>query len=305
MELHPSRRGLLAGAALTALTVALPGAGPAFAQDADDAAQAGIAGRFRALERAHSARLGVFARDLHTGRAVLHRADELFPMCSTYKAVEVAAVLRDLDRDGTFLAERIHYTQADVTRSGYAPITGLPENLADGMTVSQLCAAALDYSDNTAANLLLRLLGGPTAITRYCRSLGDEVTRLDRWEPELNSAEPGRVTDTSSPRALGRTFARLTLGDALDRADRERLTDWLLANTTGGKRLRAGLPTGWTVADKTGSGSYGTTNDVAIVWPPARRPIVMAVLSTKHDATAPTDEPLLAETAALLATAFA
>ncbi|MCX5214288.1 class A beta-lactamase [Kitasatospora sp. NBC_00240] len=301
MELRPGRRGILAGVAATALAGVLPSGGTASAQGS---AAAGIAGQLHALEQAHSARLGVFAYDTVTGRTVLHRADELFPMCSTFKTIAVAAVLRDLDRDGEFLARRIRYTGKDVTDSGYAPITGLPENLADGMTVADLCAAAVDHSDNTAANLLLRELGGPRAVTRFCRSVGDGVTRLDRWEPELNSAEPGRVTDTSTPRAIGRTYARLTLGDALRPHDRERLTGWLLANTTGDHRLRAGLPADWTVADKTGTGAYGTTNDVAITWPPGRGPIVLAALSTKHDSAAPADEPLIADTAALLAAAL-
>ncbi|MFI9329388.1 class A beta-lactamase [Kitasatospora sp. NPDC052868] len=304
MESRPGRRGVLAGVAATALTVVLPAGGTAFAQEAGDEG-GGIAGRLRALEQAHSARLGVFAWAAGTGRTVRYRANELFPMCSTFKTIAAAAVLRDLDRDGEFLARRIRYTRKDLTDSGYAPITGLPGNLADGMTVADLCAAAIGYSDNTAANLLLRELGGPGAVTRFCRSLGDGVTRLDRWEPELNSAEPGRVSDTSSPRAIGRTYARLALGDALEARDRERLTGWLLANTTGGNRLRAGLPAGWTVADKTGTGRYGTANDVGIAWPPGRGPIVMAVLSTRDGAAAPVDEPLLAETAALLAAALA
>lgn len=141
------------------------------------------------------------------------------------------------------------------------------------MTVAELCEVAITYSDNGAANLLLRELGGPTAVTRFARSLGDRVTRLDRWEPELNSAEPWRVTDTTSPRAIGRTYARLVLGDdALNRADRELLTHWLLSNTTSGKRFRAGLPPTWTIADKTGSGSYGTTNNVGLAWTPEGTP---------------------------------
>ncbi|MFD0257173.1 class A beta-lactamase [Kitasatospora indigofera] len=301
MDMHPSRRGVVTGAAATALTVALPTAGPAFAQGPDDR---GTTGRLRALEQAHSARLGVFALDTVTGRTVLHRADELFPMCSTFKTIAVAAVLRDLDRDGEFLAHRIRYTEQDVAASGHAPVTGLPGNLAGGMTVAGLCAAAVDHSDNAAANLLLRELGGPGAVTRFCRSVGDDVTRLDRWEPDLNSAEPGRVTDTSSPRALGRTYARLTLGGALRPRDAKRLTGWLLGNTTGADRLRAGLPEDWTVADKTGTGAYGTTNDVGIARPPGRGPVVIAVLSTKDGSTAPADEPLVAATAAVLAAAL-
>ncbi|MER5635455.1 class A beta-lactamase [Kitasatospora sp. NPDC002227] len=261
-----------------------------------------MTGRLRSLERAHGARLGVFAYDSPTGRAVAYRADELFPLCSTFKTLAVAAVLRDL---GTaFLAHRIRYTARDVAASGYAPVTGLPANLAAGMTVADLCAAALDHSDNTAANLLLRELGGPAAVTRFCRSIGDGVTRLDRWEPGLNSAEPGRTTDTTSPRALALSYARLALGPALAPPDRRRLTAWLLGNTTGAGRLRAGLPTSWTTADKTGTGHYGTTNDAALTWPPGRPPLVLAVLSAKPDPAAPPDEPLLAATATLLATAL-
>ncbi|MGW5479437.1 class A beta-lactamase [Streptomyces sp. NPDC004008] len=301
MVVRPSRRGVLAGVAATALTVVLPAGGRAFAQGAG---REESIGQLRDLERTHSARLGVFAQDLATGRTLRYRARELFPMCSTFKTIAVAAVLRDLDRDGTFLAKLIRYTNKDVTESGYAPITGLPDNLAGGMTVDDLCAAAIDYSDNAAANLLLRELGGPRAVTRFCRSIGDTVTRLDRWEPDLNSAEPGRTTDTSSPLALGRTYSRLTLGNALEEVDRDRLTRWLLGNTTGGNRFRAGLPQNWTVADKTGTGDYGTTNDVGIAWPPGQGPVVLAVLSTKHDSAAPADESLVADTAALAAAAL-
>ncbi|WP_342449666.1 class A beta-lactamase [Kitasatospora phosalacinea] len=202
---------------------------------------------------------------------------------------------------GHDLAARVHYTDRDVTDSGHAPVTGRTRVL----TVAELCAAAIESSDNTAANLLLRRLGGPSTVTRFCRSPGDPATRLDRWEPALNSAEPDRATDTTTPRAPARTFARLTLGDALTRPHRARLTAWLRAATTGTHRLRAGLPPGWAHADKTGTGSYGTTNDLALAWPPHRPPLVLAVLSTKPTAPgADPDEPLLARTAALLARAL-
>ncbi|OKK22046.1 beta-lactamase [Streptomyces sp. CB00455] len=257
------------------------------------------------LERDHSARLGVYARNTATGETVLYRADELFPMCSLFKPLAVAAVLRDLDRDGEVLARRIHYTEQDVVKSGHAPVTGRPENLAAGMTIEQLCAATICQSDNAAGNLLLRELGGPGAVTRLCRSLGDGVTRLDRWEPELNSAEPDRLTDTTSPRAIGRAYGRLALGDALSPRDRERLTGWLLANTTSTERFRKGLPADWTLADKTGGGQYGTNNDAGITWPPHRAPIVMAVLTTRHQPDAAADNPLVAAAAALLAAALA
>lgn len=298
----PSRRTALAWGAGAALATTLPLSGSAYASALDDSA--GIEHRLRDLERRHAARLGVYARNTATGRIVRYRAHERFPMCSVFKTLAVAAVLRDLDHRGEFLAERIRYTEKDVTDSGYAPITGEPGNLAAGMTVAELCAATICHSDNAAGNLLLRELGGPTAITRFSRSIGDRTTRLDRWEPDLNSAEPSRVTDTTSPYAIGRSYARLTLGTALTAGDRERLTDWLLANTTGGEKLRAGLPSDWIVADKTAGGKYGTNHDVGITWPPGRSPVVMAVLTTKHEPDASPDNPLIAKTAALLAAAL-
>ncbi|MFF1909806.1 class A beta-lactamase [Kitasatospora sp. NPDC058218] len=310
---RPSRRAVLALGAGTALASVVSTGGPAHAAGASPGgASTTRASTTRALttraladlEREHGARLGVFARNTVTGRSVEYRADERFPICSVHKTLTAAAVLRDLDRDGEFLARRIRYTARDVTDAGYAPLTGTPEHLAHGMTVAELCAAAIGHSDNAADNLLLRELGDPTAITRFCRSIGDHLTRLDRWEPALNSAEPGRATDTTSPAAIGRSHQKLVLGDALTPRDRQQLTAWLLANTTGAARLRAGLPGDWTLADKTGTGDYGTTNDVGIAWTRDGTPVVLAVLSTQRDADAPADEPLLARTAALLADAL-
>jgi beta-lactamase class A len=297
----PSRRTVLALATGTALTALTATRGTAYAATPGDA----LIGRFRALEEEYAARLGVFALDTATGRTVAYRADERFPMCSVFKGLAAAAVLRDLDRRGEFLARRLRYTAEFVESAGYAPVTGLPENLANGMTVAGLCAAAVSSSDNAAGNLLLRELGGPTAITRFCRSTGDFTTRLDRWEPELNSAEPWRDTDTTSPRAIGRTYGRLVVGQALTPSDREKLTGWLVANTTNGERFKAGLPADWVLADKTGGGAqYGIANDVGVVRPPDRAPLVLSVLSTKYDAAGPTDNPLVAKAAALVAGAL-
>ncbi|MFF5139736.1 class A beta-lactamase [Streptomyces sp. NPDC013157] len=258
--------------------------------------------RLRALEREHGARLGVFARDTGSGTRLGHRSGERFPMCSVHKPLAVAAVLRDLGED--VLGKVVHYDEGDVERAGGGPVTGKPENLAAGMTVAELCGASVSYSDNTAANLLLEQLGGPVAGTRLRRSLGDGVTRLDRWEPELNSAEPGRVTDTTTPLAIATTYARLTVSHALDGADRRRLTGWLLANATGGERIRAGLPGDWTVGDKPGTGGHGTANDVMITWPPGRATLVVAALSPHADAAAEADSPLVREAAAIVADAF-
>ncbi|QES52703.1 class A beta-lactamase [Streptomyces venezuelae] len=297
---RPSRRAVLAlgtGAALAA-GLATGGTAHAVGPGADR-----VTTRLRQFEREHSARLGVYARNLATGRTVAYREDELFPMCSVFKGVAAAAVLRELDEDGEFLAQRIRYTAKYVEDSGYGPETGKDVNLANGMTVEALCAASVSHSDNAAANLLLEELGGPTAVTRFSRSIGDRVTRLDRYEPQLNSAEPGRVTDTTSPRAIGRTYARLILGDVLPARDRRLLTGWLIANTTNTDRFRKGLPADWILADKTGGGQeYGVANDVGVVWTPDGTPLVLAVLTTKPGSpTGPRDSELVRRTAELLA----
>jgi len=290
-----SRRTLLAAGAVTTATL-LTGATPAQA-----ATDTGVSARLAALEEQHTARVGVFAHHLGTRKTVVHRADELFPMCSVFKTLAAAAVLRDLDRHGEVLHKVVHYTEADLVDGS----DRTRAHLADGMTVEQLADVAIRYSDNGAGNLLLRELGGPTAITRFARSLGDPVTRLDRWETELNSAEPDRITDTTSPRAIAGLYGRLVLGDALRRPDRDRLTAWLLNNTTSAARFRAGLPASWTIADKTGSGDYGTANDVGIAWTEAGDPVVLAVLTTKPTLPdAPYDNQLVADTAELVAGAL-
>ncbi|MEU9576898.1 class A beta-lactamase [Streptomyces chilikensis] len=269
-------------------------AGQAAAGGAPDDAVA----RLRELERRHGARVGVHAWNTVTGTTVRHRADERFPILSVFKTLAAAAVLRDRDRDGEFLDRRIRYTEAQLVENSDV----CEANLATGMTVRELCAAAVQWSDNTAGNLLLRQIGGPHGITRFARSLGDPVTRLDRWETELNSGEPWRETDTTSPGAIAATYARLVLGGALERPDRELLTSWLLGNRTGRTRLRAGLPPEWTIADKTGAAStYGSLNDVGVVWTEDGTPLVMAVLTTKPERDAPRQDVLLEDVARILA----
>ncbi|GAA4051128.1 class A beta-lactamase BOR-1 [Streptomyces shaanxiensis] len=287
-----TRRTLLtAGTAATA--AALLASAPAHATGSEG----DVSARLRALEEQHGARLGVFAHNLATKRTVRYRADERFPICSLFKPLAAAAVLRDLDRHGEVLNKRIHYTEADLVENSKQT----EAHLATGMTVAELADVAIRFSDNTAGNLLLRELGGPTAITRFARSLGDPVTRLDRWETELNSAEPWRVTDTTSPRAIGRTYARLVLGNALNRPDRDLLTHWLLNNTTSFNRFRAGLPKTWTIADKTGGGFYGANNDAGIAWTDDGTPLVLVVQTTQPEQDAAYDHALIVETAELLA----
>ena len=226
-----------------------------------------------AIERRLGGRLGVAALDTTTGRRVEHRATERFAMCSTFKFLASAAILARADAKAERLDRLVRYTQKDLLE--YAPIT--KEHVAEGMTIEALCAAAVSYSDNTAANLLLAALGGPAAVTTFARSLGDTVTRLDRNEPALNEVPAGEVRDTTSPSSMLKDMQTLLLGTtALSEPSRQLLTKWAVGNTTGNDRLRTGLPGDWRVGDKTGTGPHGATNDIGIAWPPGRAPVLIA-----------------------------
>jgi len=275
-----NRRNLLKGALIGASTLALR---PSFslAAGSQDAAQAALA----ELERRQGGRLGVAILDTGNGRRIMHRADERFLMCSTFKLLAVATVLVRVDRGAERLDRRIVFGKEAVL--AYAPVTshrvGEP-----GMTVAELCEAAITVSDNTAANLLLASMGGPAAVTACARSLGDPVTRLDRIEPELNIASPGDERDTTTPAAMLADLHALLLGDALSHVSRGQLLEWLRATSTGTEQLRAGLPAGWQAGDKTGSGAQRETNDIAIIWPPQRKPLLVAAYYA--GSTAATDE---------------
>ncbi|SNT08261.1 beta-lactamase class A [Noviherbaspirillum humi] len=232
--------------------------------------------RLEELEKAFGGRLGLFALDTGSGASLGYRDAERFPLCSTFKVMAAAALLRASERRPGLLAQRVHYRQSDLVE--YSPLT--EGHVDDGMTVAALCAAAIQYSDNTAANLLLQVLGGPDEVTAFTRSIGDARFRLDRWETALNSAIPGDPRDTSTPAAMATSLQRLVLGEALAPAQRSLLRDWLRGNTTGAARIQAALPARWIIGDKTGTGSYGTANDVAVLWPLRRAPIVLAIYST-------------------------
>lgn len=233
---------------------------------------------FAALERDLHGTLGVAAIDSATGRTVGHRQDERFPMCSTFKAVLAAAVLARADTDAGLLDRQLALPRERFVE--YAPVTG--KHVDGAMSVADLCAAALQYSDNMAANTLLREVGGPAGLTRYARALGDERFRLDRWETALNTAVPGDERDTTTPLAMARTLRKLLLQDGLPQARRDRLRDWMLGNTTGGERIRAAVSRGWNVADKTGTGAYGAAADIGVVYPAGGAPIVLAIY-TRQD----------------------
>jgi beta-lactamase class A len=263
-------------------------------------ARAGTRTDLAAIESRLGGRLGVSAAS--AGRVLIgHRADARFPLCSTFKVVAVAAVLARVDAGSETLERSVAYGSDDLL--SYAPVTRKALETGGGgrLTVSDLCAAALEWSDNTAANLLLASLGGPEGLTAWLRSLGDLLTRLDRTEPTLNTAIPHDPRDTTTPEAMRETLARILLGSVLAPPSRARLEGWMAACQTGFKRLRAGLPPDWPVGDKTGSGDNGTVNDVAILRPPGRAPVIATVYVTGSAAPAAAYEAAFAEIGRLVA----
>lgn len=230
---------------------------------------------FAQLESKYRAQLGLYALDTGTGRSVTFQPDQRFAFCSTVKALAAGELLRR-DTDAQ-LAQTITYQASDLV--DYSPVTS--QHVKDGMSLTSVVTAAIEVSDNTALNLMLNQLGGPSALQTALRDLDDTTTNTTRDEPTLNSAVPGDVRDTSTARAMAADLRAYVLGDTLTPQHRTLLTSWLLANTTGATYIRAGVPAGWTVADKTGSGDYGARNDIAVLWPRHGAPIVLAVLTDR------------------------
>ncbi|MBS0363402.1 MAG: class A beta-lactamase [Proteobacteria bacterium] len=257
MTIH--RRTLLAAAP------ALFAGGPALAAD-------GAAPILGAYERETGGKIGLFAQNLKSGALVTWRADQRFVMCSTFKASLAALVLTRVGQGWEQLDRKIRYGEADLL--SYAPIAR--QNLARGeMSVEEMCAGAVSWSDNTCANLLLAEVGGPAGLTAFWRGLGDVTSRLDHNEPELNRSPPGDPHDTTTPAAMAGNLRKLLLGDALKPAARARLTGWMVDCRTGDNRLRGGLPKTWRIADKTGNNGEDASGDIAIVWPKPDRPVVI------------------------------
>ena len=242
-----------------------------------------------ALEQAAGGRLGVAAWRQGSELRVAYRADERFPLASTFKAMLAGAVLaRSVSQPG-LLDQHVRYEKKELVT--YSPIT--EKHLANGMSVADLCAATLQYSDNSAANFLMTLLGGPQAVTAFARSIGNTVFQLERWETELNSAIPGEVRDTASPASMAHSLQQLLLGNSLPAPQRQQLDTWMRGNTTGDKRIRAGVPAGWQVADKTGSGAYGSVNDIGVAYPASGAPLVIAVYYTREQKKADTNQDII------------
>jgi beta-lactamase class A len=277
------------------------GAGAALAMVGAGAAQPASPGAleaaFRRIEAESGGRLGVMLIDTKDGSRAGYRADERFPMCSTFKLLAGAAVLARVDAGKEKLDRRIRYDAKDLVT--YSPVT--EKHVATGMTLAQLCEAAITLSDNTAGNLLLANLSGPQGFTAFVRTLGDEVTRLDRIETALNEGTPGDPRDTTSPSAMAADIRALVLGDALSEASRGQLRRWLLDNKTGDTRLRAGVPAGWIVGDKTGTGGQGSNNDVGVIWPPGREPLIVTAYLTESPGPAERRNAAIAAVASAVA----
>jgi beta-lactamase class A len=255
-----------------------------------------------ALEAQSSGRLGVFALETGSRAEIAWRADERFAMCSTFKWVLAAAVLARVDAGALDPESTLAIRTADILPT--SPVTERRVS-AGGMSIIDLCAATVMVSDNAAANLLLRRIGGPAAVTAFVRTMGDRITRLDREELALNSNLQGDPRDTTSPRAMAATLRRVLLEPGLSTASQERIIDWMVRSPTGSARLRAGLPRAWRVADKTGTGRRGATNDVGIVWPPGRAPIVIAAYFTDSARSQEDRNAVLAAVGRIVADQFA
>jgi beta-lactamase class A len=256
--------------------------------------EAESAAKFVELEAQTKSRIGVVAVDLSTKRRVEHRANERFLMCSTFKVLAVAAILKRVDEKKEKLDRFVRYGEAQLLE--YAPVTRAHVN-EGGMTLEALCAAAISQSDNTAANLLLEAIGGPKGLTDFARALGDAFTRLDRMEPELNMAAPGDERDTTTPAAMASDLQRLLTSDALSAESRTRLEAWMMANETGAKMIRASVPPDWKVGDKTGRNGKGAVNDIAFVRPPNGGPFFLAIYVDAPNESPDGRDALVAEVA--------
>ncbi|KTD30169.1 MULTISPECIES: class A beta-lactamase [Legionella] len=288
---------------LSSLIIALSLSSTSFAEIQKSAESVSINQKLSQLESSSGGRIGVYAINTANNTHLGYRATERFPMACTSKVMGVAAVLKKSMKDKSLLAQKITYTKSDLTN--WAPIT--EKNLNTGMSVKALCAAAISYSDNTAMNLLLKQLGGVKGMNAFARTIHDDMFQQTHdWPGEAMSGGQHNSDDSSTPAAMANSLKRLAFTDVLAKPQRELLLTWLRANTTGNSRIRAGVPQGWLVGDKTGSGFYyGTTNDIAIIWPPKCAPIVMAVYYTSNNKEAPKRGDIVASATRIILDEFA
>lgn len=252
------------------------------------------------LEKSFDGKIGVYAIDTNNNQIIAYRADQRFPVQSTMKLIGVSALLKQSEKDKGLLQGKIHYTKADLV--SWSPVTG--KYIETGMTLEALSEATMSYSDNMATNLIIKKIGGLKSITDFAHSIGNETFNIEHYEPNLNS-NPQDQQDTSTPKDMAISLQKLTLGNVLAESQRTQLVTWMRNNTTGNKRIRAGIPLGWAVADKTGSGAYGIANDIGLVWSPSCKPMVLAIYTIQNKQDAKTRDDIVASTASIVFDEFA
>ena len=290
----PRRRLLVAGAAVGALTACGRPRRQAPVLLVDSPTPASVEDRLAALEDRYNAKVGFYGVNLQSGRTLGYRENDMFATCSTFKAYVAGAILTNDQRGELRLTDEVYIDPAF-----FVPVASpsTEPHVGEYLPLSALCAAAVRQSDNTATNLMLELLGGPGSITEFARSVNDDRTWMVRWETELNSAIPGDPRDTTGPRAMSTGFLTMLTGDVLDGAHRTQLWEWMGTIVTGDKRIRAGLPAGWSIADKTGSGDYGSTNDLGVAFGPGGERLQLGVMTRTRsdDPKAPGSDALIAD----------
>jgi beta-lactamase class A len=272
----------------------------AFAAVPSVAAGQDILETVQAIEARIGGRIGVSIYDTRTDRSWEYRADDRFPLSSTFKPFACAAVLSRVENGDERLHRVLEITKNDLV--SYSPATEKRASTV-GMTIAELCEATITLSDNTAGNLILRSLNGPSGFTNYMRSIGDRVTRLDRWETNLNEAAPGDLRDTTTPNAAAESLKTLLVGDALSESSREQLTTWMENDKVADALFRSALPADWRIADKTGAGGHGARSIIAVMWPPTGTPIIAAVYMTENEATFADRNAAIAEIGAAIVNA--
>lgn len=251
--------------------------------------------KLQAFEQGFDGKIGVYALDTNNQNTIAYRADQHFNFQSTSKLIAVGALLQKSSAQKKLLSEKMYYQAKDLVF--WHPITG--QHLKTGITLQEAARAAISYSDNTAVNLIIKKLGGPQAITDFAHSIGNKSFTMEHYEPDLNS-NPAIAEDFSTPKDMALSLQKLTLGKTLGTKQSALLIQWLKENTTGDKRIRAGTPIGFTVGDKTGSGSYGIANDIALIWGPQCKPIVLSIYTVRAQKDAPSRDDIVASTAALV-----
>lgn len=252
------------------------------------------------LEKSFNGKIGIYAIDTNNSQVISYRADERFPIQSTMKLIGVGALLKQSENNKSLLKKKITYTNQDLT--SWHPVSG--KYIATGMTLGALAEAAITYSDNPAMNLITKKFGGPKFATDFAHSIGNKTFNICHYEGNLNS-NPNSYEDTSTPKDMALSLQKLTIGNVLPQPQRIQLITWMRNNTVGYKRIRAGVPMGWVVADKTGSGDYGIANDIGIMWSPLCKPVVLSIYTIRNTKDAKRREDIIAATTNIIFNEFA